>query len=277
MNIFVKIKNSIYGPEYYKEVLSKPFSYSLKYYLVFSLLLALVFAVFVTIKFFPAASFLATELEKVPEHFPVNLEVVIKDGKASANVEQPYFVKLPRDFKQSGNILQDTSVIENLIVVDTKNKFDLQTFQSYKTVALLTEDSIVYINNENQITIASLSSVKDFTLNREVVSGFIGKVSPFLGILYPLVFVFSYIGGFIALLFEMAYLLFGALLIWLVAALLKLKIGYGKAYQLGLHLITLPVILCWIVLLLPFENPIPFFGSILLILAALLNLRKPAM
>ena len=286
MNIFIKIKNSIYNPKYYSEVSEKPFSYSFKYYLFFALLFALAFTIVATIRFIPMVNLLYEQAPKISNYFPQELTINIKDGKVSTNVPEPYFIEMPQDLKNNtrlnsadikvngSNIQTDTASMDNLVVIDTKDKFDIDTFNSYKTFMLVTSDSIVYMNKNNQISINSLSGVKDFTLNREVVSELINKVKPFLVLIYPFIFVGGYVFGFIAVLAEMIYLLFGALLIWLVANIKGIKMGYKKSYQLGMHLITSVIIITSIVNIIPSKTIIPFLFTILLILSAVLNLKK---
>jgi hypothetical protein len=239
------------------------------------LLFALVFTIFITIKFIPAERFLFEQSSKVANYFPEELAITIKDGNVSTNVQEPYFIKLPEDLKASvENKQSDVSNIENIAVINTKDKFDIDTFVSYKTFMLLTSDSVVYMNSNNQITINSLTSVKNFTLNRSVIVNFINKIKPLLVFLYPLVFVGGYIVGFMSVVAYLVYLLFGALIIWLVVKVKKIDIGYKKSYQIGMHLVTSVIIINGILSMLPMKNTIPFLSTILLILLAILNLKK---
>ncbi len=277
MNIFVKIKNSIYNPKYYSEVLEKSFSYSLKYYLVFALLFALVFTIIVTTKFIPTEQFLADQSSKLTGYFPQDLTLNIKDGKISDNVQEPYFIKLPEVFKNGQNVKPSAANLENAVVIDTKDKFDLDKFYSYKTFMLVTSDSIVYINNNNQVAINSVSGAKNFTLNREEVSRLVSTVRPYLNFLYPIVFVIAYIAGFLAVLLTLVCLLFEALLVWLVAKIKGLKIGYKKSFQASMHLMAGAVIITSILDLVLPKFKFPFLFTILIVLFALLNLRKGAL
>ena len=289
MNIFEKIKNSIYNPKYYSEIIEKPFSYSLKYYLVFALLFALAFTVVATIRLMPIVNLLSEQATKIPDYFPQELTINIKDGKVLTNVQEPYFIKMPQDLKDNNadldstdlkvngsNVQLDTTNMENIVVIDTKDKFDIDTFNSYKTFMLLTSDSIVYRNKDNQISISSLADVKDFTLNRDGVASFVAKAKPFLVILYHVISVLAYIFGFLAVLIKMIYLLLGALLVWLIAKIKGLKIGYGKSYQAGMHLMTSAIIITSILNAISAKFTFIFFFTLILILSAALNLRKTA-
>ena len=287
MNIFNKIKNSIYNPAYYQEVMAKPFSYSFKYLLVFGLLFALVFTIVVTIKFIPIVNMLSEKAPQLATYFPQDLKITIKDGKVSTNVQEPYFVKMPQELKNNaslnsanikvnGSAIQtDTKNMDNLVVIDTKDKFDIDTYNSYKTFMLVTADSVIYVNKDNQTTITSLSGVKDLTLTRSTVLDFINVLTPFLVILYPVVFVGAYVLGFMSVILKMFYLLFGALLVWAVAGIKGMKIGYKKAYIIGMPLMTSAIIIVAILNAFPTKMTFAFLFSILLIISAVINLKKP--
>ena len=274
MNIFVKIKNSIYNPGYYQEVIKKPFSYAFKYLLVFALLFALVFTVVATLRFIPVVNMLSQRAPELANYFPQELTVTIKDGKVSTNVQEPYFVKAPSSIKDNNSVDQEYGDIENLVVINTKEKLDLDKFKSYKTLSLVTSDSVVYVDKQGKISISSLSGVKDFILDRSKVLSFINTVKPFVKILYPIVFVGAFIGGFVSVLVKMVYLFFGALLVWLVAKIKGIKLGYKKSYIVGMQLITGAIILTSILTAVSAKFTFPYFFSILLVVLAFLNLKK---
>ena len=271
MNIFISIKNSFYNPKYYGEILEKPFSYSLKYYLIFALFFAAVFAVCATIMFIPVTAIISEKISGVADYFPQELTISIKDGKVSTNVAEPYFIKVPEDFKSNENVKPNMAVLENFVVIDTKDKFDIDTFNSYKTAVLLTSDSIAYMDN-SKVSIVPLSNVKDYTLNRGVVSGYLEKIKPFVPVIYPVIIVFAYIAGFFVVLIRMVYLLIGALFVWLVAKIKGIEISYGKSYQLGMHLASSVIIVTSLLGLVSIK--FSFLFTILFVVAAALNLKK---
>jgi len=268
MNIFVKIKNTIYNPSYYSEVISKPFSYSLKYLLVFALLFGLVFTIVASFKAFPVIGNLVANAPKIAEFFPQELTITIKDGKASTNVQEPYYIKLP---EVMNNDKQKS--VENILVIDTKNKFDLQTFFSYKTTILLTSDSLVSLDSNGKVSIAPISSIKEFVLNRGTIVDIVEKIRPAMPVIGFFVALGIFFVGFMSVVLKMVYLLFGALLIWVVAKIKGLNIGYKGSYKVGMQLITAPVIIVSLLSLISFG--FMFLFSILLIIFAALNLNKP--
>jgi hypothetical protein len=96
MKFLTKIKNSIYGPKYYQELINLPFSYSLKYFslfaFIFSLLLVVKFSIFSLPQLYSALNGIGPT---IIASYPQELEVSVKGGNVSTNVNEPYFFKAP--------------------------------------------------------------------------------------------------------------------------------------------------------------------------------------
>jgi hypothetical protein len=270
MNIFIKIKNSIYNPQYYKELLQKPFSYSIKYYLLFSLIISIIFGGIFFVKFLPTARVIIEKGSQLSSYYPKELEVIVKEGRASTNIPEPYFIKMPDGIDQQ----EVENGFDNILVIDTKNNFSLEKFNSYKTVALLTADSFVYVDEQNGVAVKQLKDFEDFKLNKLLVDDFMNRISPYFVILYPLSVIAILFVTFMALISKLVYLLFGALVLWILFKIRGININYKKSYQLGVHLLTLLVVIESVIMLLPVQLHIPFLSTILLIILALINIRK---
>lgn len=270
MKFLNDIKNSIYNPNYYNSVIAKPLSSSLKYFLLFILFLTLLTTIILSFTIIPRiGSFISTIDKEILRYYPDELEVVIKNGKVSTNVEEPYFIRA-----SSG--LENT-LVENILVIDTKIPFSLENFRSYKTACLLTEESLVCYDENQTIRIIPLINVSDFKLNESIVSSCLTKIQPFFKLFYPFSILFFFIVIFITSLWRMIYLFFGAFLIWLVAKIRKIDIGYKKSYQMGLYLMTMPFLINFSVeyVLKPLGVPlnIPYLFTIVLVVMAFLNLK----
>lgn len=267
MNIFKEIGNSIYNPAYYKSIAEKPLSYSLKYFFFFALIVALVFSVFYSFVFMPKIqSFLDFAANKLINYYPSELVVTVKDGQASANVDQPYFLKAPQALKAEEN----SKDFENMLVVDTQNQFDMQAFTSYKTLALLNKDTIALLDENGAVKIQTLKDVPDVVINKSAIEGLFGKIKPLFRFVYPLAALGLFLAGYAGVILKFIYLIFGALLVWAVSSVKKNSLGYKKSYRVGLHLVTGPIILA---LLLGFAHyNFAFLFSLLLILSAAFNL-----
>jgi hypothetical protein len=270
MKFFKNVKDSIYNPDHYHSLIAKPFSSALKYFLLFILLLTLLTTIILSFTAIPKIKFFIDKMgEEILRYYPDELEIVIKKGKVSTNVQEPYFIKIP-----SGKTSSD---LENILVINTKAPFSLENFKDYKTVCLLTEENLVGYDENQTIKIIPLTNISDFKLNESIVSSFLTKIQPFFKLFYPFSILVFFMAIFIASLWRMIYLFFGALLIWLVAKVRKVDIGYKKSYQLGLYLMTAPLLIDFLIKygLKPLGVPlnIPYLFTIVLIVMAVLNLK----
>jgi len=196
------------------------------------------------------------------EKYPDGLVIKIEKGQVSTNMPEPIFFPFPKSVNEK---------IENLVVIDTGATIEEKEFEKYKTVVLITKNCIASMDSNGKITLNSVSQMSDFTLDKSMLASLIKKIKPWLAAGFPLVAFFVLIFGYIAVLFKLVYLLFAALLIWLIASIKKMDMDYKKSYQAGIHLLTLP--------LLVFSLPLPFlnirflFTGVILILA-IVNIKK---
>ncbi len=267
MEFFKNIKNSIYGPNFYSEAISKPFSFSLKYYLLFALISAIFATIVLSFSVLPEMKSTLGELStKVLQNYPTDLVVKIQNGKASTNAKEPFFVKIPGGAEAG---------VENLLAIDTKTPFDLNKFQDYKSQCLLTENSLIcYDKNKGEIKIQSLEKFHNITINKALVSSWVKKASVFLNLLYPFFFIGGIIIFFMAITARLFYLLFFALLVWLVARLKKISIGYKKSYQLGMHLMTPAFIVTYFTFLFFPHLHVPYYFTAIAFITAIVNLQN---
>ena len=78
MKLFKEIKKSIYGPAYYKSLIEKPLSYSIKYFLKVTACLAVFSAVVLLFSILPTVhSFLTSASERIVNYYPSDLKILI--------------------------------------------------------------------------------------------------------------------------------------------------------------------------------------------------------
>ena len=182
----------------------------------------------------------------------------------------------PKDLKYKYN-LEDTELkadLENLLVIDTAAPFTLEGFHGYKTAVLLMKDNVAYYSDKGEIRIQPLKGIPDTTINKPTVAKLVGKIAPFLVFIGPLIAIGVFLIAMIALSFKLAYLLFGAFLIWGLMKIKKISGGYGKAYQIGIHAMTLSILLNVIIFLFVPNFRVPFFFTIVMLVVAFVNLRS---
>jgi hypothetical protein len=165
-----------------------------------------------------------------------------------------------------------SSSSENLLVIDTKDPLTVDEFQSDQTLVLLASDSVAYVKDQSMVI---QPIVPDFSMiiNKGVVTSFVQKIEPYFKFVDWAMAVLMPIGIFFALAFRLVYLFILALLIWGLARVSKINVGYKKAYQWGLHLMTLPLIVGTALWLIVPAVDIPFLFTVLALIMAALNLR----
>lgn len=246
MDFFKTIPDAIYSPAFYASAVKKPFSSALKYFLLLILLLSIIQAVGKGKFFFGSLpQTIGNFVQSVQDVYPPDLVIEIKNGQASVNQPEPYFLPIPdsarKIFKQSG--------VNNIIVIDTVTPFSIAQFEEYKTVIWLMKDKIATIENEGkgEVKLSDLSQVQqDITLNRAMVDNLFSKLSPYIDTIIkiggPVLFVLFIGVLFIGQAFNLLYLLLFAVVIYIIGKIVKSPLTYGEAYVAGMYAITLALI-----------------------------------
>lgn len=282
MQFLKNIKSSIYDPIYYKEMLNKPFSYSLRYFLSLMALASLAAALFFSISAVPGINKVISEIEpKVLTYYPDELEITVKNGVVSTNVPEPFFIKMPAELKGDVKEMKSGSAgsgpnfskIDNLVAIDTASPLTIDLFNSYKTFVLIGHNSVAYYDN-SAVKIQPMDQSADGVVTKAKVSSAWNEIMPYIKlvpyILVPIVFFGSFLGSIIGYLI---YLIFGAAVIWLAAKAAKRELAYGKSYQAGLHAITLGVILDFTLFWFFPGLQVPFFFTFLMVVTVWVNLN----
>ena len=172
----------------------------------------------------------------VDEVFPEELEITLKNGKASTNVVEPYYITISE--KTLNNIFHQ-EISENIpvsksriLTIDTSaNAEDFDRYQSY---ALLTKNSLVYYNDDT-ISIQSLSTYPDMTITKSFILDKINELNEdnrivnFLTIALFIAPLFFLIGYFIYYTVE---LLIGTFLAWIINKILNTSIKFSRLFKL---------------------------------------------
>lgn len=275
MKLFQLIKSSIYDPLFYKSLLEKPFRFSLQYFFSLVVVLSLISAVIFSISAVPAAnSFFSTLGPKAVSYYPEGLEVTFKDGVASSNVEEPFSVALPEELASSHEFMRDHQDTKTLLVIDTKGTFNLDAFKAYGTLVLLNRDTLAFRDDDGQVRIQPLDKMPNTTITKSLVASFIGKAQPFLKAITIVLPFLIFFGMFAFYALTLVTLLLEALLVWGLAKVRKLDIGYGKAYQISLHAATLSLLVGMVLMLILPGLDIPFLFTILFVFVTWFNLFK---
>ncbi len=280
MNFLKEVRASIYGPEYYSSLLKKPFSYSIKYFLFLAVCLALFSTIVLSFSVIPTVnSFLITASTKIIDYYPNDgFRIVVDHGKVSTNVAEPYFLKIPDELKADGlsSYGNTSSSLENLFVIDTKNHFSIDDFYKDRTILLVTGDSIAYMKDQS-VVIQPISSNVSFVVDKGIVGSFIQKIKPYFAIVDWFIIIFLPVVLFVGMALNLVYLFIFALLVWALVRMRDADIGYKKSYQLGIHLMTLPLIITTLLWLFIPIMDVSYLFTVIAIVVAAANLKKESL
>src|SRR3989338_1252226 len=263
------VKKSIYGPEYYRELEMRPFSFSLKYYSALALFVALLLTIVSSIPLVPEVSRAVREFpEKFFAYYHDQLEVKIEKGIVTSNVSEPYVLPDPAAAGQA------TGEQGAFLIIDTKTPFSLEQFRAYKTLTWLGEKQIAMDDGGGGVRIVPFTENTTLTINEGTIRGFEQRLRPFYKFIAALVVGVIFLGLLIGFCFNFVYLFFCALLIFLLGRLMKRHWSYGTCYRIGLHAITLPFLIFVVFSLLSFSPiDLPFLYTLIMLGVVYMNFK----
>ena len=268
-NFFLDIRNSFYSPSFYASGRGKPMNSAIGFLFFSSLLISFLMILGFTFAVIPGV--LASKpAEFIQEKFPAELAVTITDGKASANVEQPFIVPIPEKDK-----LKDGE-FENFLVIDTRPETTIAMLEDYKSIAVLTESSLYVSQDTGERRIIPLGEADYVTIDKECTLGLVEGLMAIVWIVIPVLLVFA--APFLAL-FGTGYFLVvsyvGAIIPLVISKIRKIPMTYWEAYKTALYG-TVPIMIITTVWLFFSIGPFPMFLDVLLFAFLLtLNLKPP--
>jgi hypothetical protein len=274
MKSFIEhIQKSIYGPEYYQELLTRPASFSWKYYGSLAMLLALFLTIIHAISLVPTITQTLNDFPKTfLAYYPDELEIHIVNGHASSTVLEPYFLPIPELLKEG---IGENSSTTYLGVIDTQTPASLERFQTHSAFFAVSQDALVVRDQQGGIRISPFSASFNYTVNERVLHDLIGTAEPFFKFVAPIVVLIVFFAMLFMFAIELIYLVFVALLVFVMGRVLKHKWTYGTAFRICLHAVTLPLLLSTAFSLVNLNmGSLPFLSTLLLLAVAFLNLRN---
>jgi len=224
-------------PKYYRQILEKPFSFSITFLLTSYFL----FTIFATVLFvlfdLPRIRSIVTQAEsELQTHFPTDLEIHWDGQNLRSNNPQTLAIEfpsqLPKDsFPSSKLALLNTQVNETKQVADKAEASSL----------LFISSNTLYVSNSNsgwsELPLDQVIPNQPFTLNRQTLPSTIAywkEVSNNLLQIAP----FAYPVGFFLLTvpLRLVGLFVEAMVIFLLLRLINSQLSLGKIFQLLLHI-----------------------------------------
>ncbi len=270
IDFFDRLKQSVYGPSFYRDLLERPFSYSMRYYLELALLVSVLLTIVLSIPLVPRVDRFLGELpDAIMRSYPDGLVIEVTDGVARANVVEPYFVPIPSFSSSSAR----SSTTISLLVIDTTSEVTRARFEEYASALWLSRDAIYTIDRRGEPRPISLAGVT-MRLDASALRSALAEMRPYFALVNPLVVLAIFFGMLATFAAMLAYLLIDALFVLGLGRIIGRKWSYGESYRIALHAITLPLLLSSLFLLFPIGGvDLPFFAVFLLLLTVYFNFR----
>jgi hypothetical protein len=213
--------------------------------LVYLLILVLLSTAAATLAITLALRKLAREIEPHLDKIPT---VTIRNGRASANVEQPWVQVLERE--------GDLDVV---LIIDTTGTLD--DFEKHQMGFFLKERQLLMKDKEQRTRSFDLAHVDDVVIGPDIVRGWIKKA------LYYAPFIVGVV-AFVWYLFVKSLQALLLVLVGLIAASGRRRpLGFGQLFTISTYALTTGVLIDCALAFLPIN--IPFFTLIYLSLAAI--------
>lgn len=260
---FYSLKRSLLSPDYYQDILKAKFSFSLKFFFLVCFLFGLIMGAFYSQKANQSLKEITKDLENLPDFYPKNLVVSIKNGEVSTNQTEPLFVPLPSFQKPEPSLAQ----IQNLVVIDTNAS--IEDIAKYQTVVLVTKNNFVVKTSEynQELRAYSLKEIKNFTLDEALAKDLWQKISQYFKYLPAIVTIAVFLFTIsLSLSVKFTHLLLFSLIALIFAKILKTSLTYKQVLQINLHAFILPTLVQSLFALFGLADPFIFFYSLVLLI-----------
>lgn len=251
--IISDIKKAVCGQSYITDFSQRKFLPSVGFLSTLSLIHGVIFLIIMLLGSAAALHFFSgvEARDFIKKYIPAGVEVVVKDGVVTTGDNQPIVIPIPEEEqkqkkkKKHKKEKEDEWVdFKNLLVVNASVSNQLQAFEKYKTVALVTSEKIVIAEGEGETKVIDVDVLPNMTINQENILEKYDLFIPFIKVaifvLPLLVWPFFAFGLVVYYLFLTLVL---ALIFLVVAGLKKVRVSYKQAYIISLYGLTGPILL----------------------------------
>lgn len=255
---------SLTKPDYYKDITTAKFSFSLKYLyllLFFSSLLLGVKAAFGVARSVPQIpGFIEKTKTVLSQIYPKELVLTVKDKSISTNVKEPYFISVPKEMGIP------ESQAKYLVAIDTSA--DITDFDKYQSLFLLSKEFIAMKDDSTGYKVQALDEIlKDIpdgtTIKNSDFNTLMARLNPYYRYIYPAAYAFIVLlltlwPLFVAVLGlsgRLIVLVLYSLLLFIFAKILKRSLTYKNVYQMSMHGLTVSVVISTFLVLINYNLP----------------------
>jgi hypothetical protein len=241
---FETIRRSIFDPSFYQDLPSRSLGSAWGYYSGFSLLLAIAFTIALSLPIVPQIRPFLTSAEQVAINlYPDDLVLSLQGGVLSMNKDAPVTIPIPTFLRDAISEQDSATTYRSLIVIDPDATATIDTYRAYGTIIFLGKSDVIFPNDTGGIEVQSYGKEISGVFDEQDLRHLFDVVQPYYRFIAPLIVVLIAIGLLVAYGVKFAYLVLGAIAILVLGRMLGLRWTYGESYVIGLHAITLPVLI----------------------------------
>jgi hypothetical protein len=238
--VFSVVKESFYGPERYARVATGRATAGITYAFFAATLGALSFSSMFILGFI-SLSGVDISREAVNRIYPDGLEITIKDGVASTNMQEPILIstdEVMNAFNLPANLsrVDEFGQYQNILVIDTTRELSLNDVEAYQSWAVLGNNNFYTHDSEEGITAQPLRGTPGIqVITESVAQDVIDGIRPFIvwGIPVALIVIAVSFVFFFGI-FLLALAAPATLVVKLIAKLQGFSISYSGAYAVSL-------------------------------------------
>lgn len=248
LGFFAKVYYSIAGFSKYRYFLRQSTGKAVIYLLLISMVLALITIIPDSLLYNKAMDELATNFNSLIPDFR------LADGKLEVSGEMPIIID-----GDGANI-----------IIDTSPGAEERILNQYDIVILITSDKIIQKNFVNK-TVRNLSSFQGLVLTRDSIKQVLPIMKPIGVIIFIMAGIFFVCGKFISALIV-------SLIGLIINSIKNTRLSYRSIFKLSVYSLTMPLLLCTILSLLPVRIPflalLFYVAAVVYMLGAINSIKK---
>lgn len=242
---FKTVRSSIWDPAFYATASSRALKEGVKYLGSLAILAAFIAVVVLSVRFVPVVlKNVGVVTNLIVTNYPTGLVMTFDRGAVTTSEAKAYFMKLPPEiFKQSELDKLKMMGVENFAVIDTRSDFESSDqWRSAQSLILLSRNAVV-MEDKGGYKVQPLPRDLKLVVDKGVVSGWASQIMPIVRVVLPTLIIFGFVVFFIGnFVLYTIYALLAALIIWMIARLVKRPGRYGEFLTVAFHSVTLAVL-----------------------------------
>lgn len=243
---FKSIPAAIFSPGFYASIKNRKFGEAFRYILLLTLIVGFAWTAILGVMAYKNREIMTNVIDAFLNIYPEELVLTVTDGEISSNVAEPYFIT-SETFYEDPTDWEEGDFPINLAVIDTGTAFSMSQFEEYETLAWLTKDALL-IRSDNGIDSIPINEIPNAVVDKEMADEFLqgiwSKSKPYIALGVVVAGLVMFIG---LMAWRMFYALILAIIVWIAASIMRLKLDYGACYKISLYAMTTGILVMFVV------------------------------